>query len=197
MQNNYNLLKDDDFLGLSGKFLIASPYQSFNDMFRKSIIYIVSSTKDGVIGLIINQKIDNVPFLQLAKNIFDKQSNITMPLPVLIGGPNELSKGFVLHSCEYQKNILFQYEDKLSISSNLEIFEDIQNGDGPLNMICVMGYTGWHKGQLEEEIMQNYWLISDFHQDMIFSKNMNNKWEESLKRMGIKESMFSPSSGKS
>jgi putative transcriptional regulator len=196
MRKNYNLLMGEDFLELTGRILVSSPCKPFNEMFNKSIIYIVSYNQDGAIGLIINQKMNHTPSILMVQNIFDKQFNLKIPISISIGGPNEPNRGFIVHSCEYQKNVLFQYENKLAISSNIDILRDVENGVGPQDIIFIMGYTVWNQGKLEEEIRQNYWLISDFHQDLIFSKNIENKWEESLRRIGIKESMFSPYSGK-
>ena len=50
--------------------------------------------------------------------------------------------------------------NKLCISSNLEIIKDVMNNSGPKNIMLIVGYTGWKKGQLEEEVNNNLWIVS-------------------------------------
>jgi putative transcriptional regulator len=40
-----------------------------------------------------------------------------------------------------------------------------------------LGYAGWDKIQLEEELKQNSWLIKESTEDVIFSRN-NKLWNE-------------------
>jgi putative transcriptional regulator len=53
------------------------------------------------------------------------------------------------------------------------------------------GYTGWGKGQLEEEIAQNGWLNCAATEDLIFDRCLDNKYDRALALMGINPAMLS------
>ena len=54
-----------------------------------------------------------------------------------------------------------------------------------------MGYTGWQKGQLKQEIETNTWIINkDSHLDLL-NMNLRDLWKESLCDMGGKYAVWS------
>ena len=121
----YKFMNNQNFDNLSGKILIASPFVLFGDVFHRSIIYVLSHTKDGSVGLIVNHLVNKVKFkalFQIIKNnSFDNNKKDDLTIPVYLGGPVELERGFFLHSNDYDKNVLFNFHDNLSVSSNIEI----------------------------------------------------------------------------
>ncbi len=186
--------KNTNFESLAGKFLISSPYAFTNDVFNKSLIYVMSHSESGAIGLIVNrlaQKLSANAVLKLFKDDND-QSELIMP--VYVGGPVEPERGFVLHTPEYNKNLLLQSDGNLAVSSNIEILRDIAHGHGPANSMVVLGYTGWAAGQLESEIERNMWIISNSSNDIIFSDS-EDKWSVALNKMGIDDASFTSQAG--
>ena len=186
-------MKNQDFTNLSEKILIASPYVLQGDVFHKSLIYILSHTKDGSIGLIVNHLVNRTPFKTLFKVMNDKDNiipNNDLILPVYLGGPLELDRGFFLHSADYDKNLLFKFQDNLAVSSNTGILKDIAAGAGPKKSLFIIGYTSWKAGQLETELENNLWIVSDYDQDLIFSEEIEQKWHIALKRIGVDDSYF-------
>jgi putative transcriptional regulator len=190
--------KDKNLEELTGKFLISSPYSFASDVFNKSLIYVISHSEKGAMGLIINHLVNKLPansLLKLFKDDTFRSSELV--LPVYLGGPVEQERGFVLHSGEYNKNLLLRVGEGegLAISSNIEILRDIASGSGPRHSLFVLGYTGWESGQLEEEIENNMWIVSDSSKDLIFNENSEDKWEAALYKLGIDDTSFSPRVG--
>jgi len=190
--------KDRDLEELTGKFLISSPYSFSSDVFNKSLIYVISHSEKGSMGLIINHLVNKLPansLLKLFKDDSFKSSELV--LPVYLGGPVEQERGFVLHSGDYNKNLLLRVGkgEELAISSNIEILRDIAAGSGPKHSLFVLGYTGWDAGQLEDEIENNVWLVSDSSSDLIFGENSEDKWGAALYKMGIDNTSFAPHVG--
>lgn len=180
---------------LTGKFLIASPFCMPNDVFNKSLIYVMSHNESGAVGLIINrivQKLTAGAILKLFKD--NDSSDSPLSVSLYAGGPVEPERGFVLHTPEYNKNLLIKSSDGLAVSSNIEIIRDIAQGQGPQNSMVVVGYTGWGPGQLEEEITQNMWIVSESSNDIIFSENVD-KWEIALSKIGIDNTSFASQAG--
>jgi putative transcriptional regulator len=180
----------------AGKFLIANPYSTLGDVFNKSLIYVASHTDQGAIGMIVNRLVNKLQFKAVMKLLNDNGDNEgDILMPIYLGGPVEPERGFILHTAEYDKNLLLKFSDNLAVSSNIEILKDIANGIGPQNSLFVLGYTGWEAGQLEEEMNSNMWLVSECDKNLIFSQDNENKWDIALQNIGIHNSMLTPGVG--
>jgi putative transcriptional regulator len=186
--------KNTNFESLAGKFLISSPYAFGNDVFNKSLIYVMSHNETGALGLIVNRMVNKLPAGAVLKLFKDNGNESELSMPVYVGGPVEPERGFVLHTSEYTKNLLLQSSDNLAVSSNIEIIRDIAHGQGPQHSMVVLGYTGWSPDQLESEIEKNMWIISNSSNEIIFSDSTN-KWDTALSKMGIDNASFSPHAG--
>ncbi|BDU60046.1 UPF0301 protein [Candidatus Rickettsia kotlanii] len=185
---------DKIFHNLSGKTLVATPYVITKGIYHKSLIYMLSHTEEGAIGLIFNRLVNHIDLKSFFKI---KNDEITTPImvPIYLGGPIEHEKGFFLHSSDYNKNLLLDFHNDLAVSSNLEISEDIASGKGPKNSLFIVGYTAWKPGQLEEELEKNLWLVMDCNKEFIFADNPESKWHNALKHLGIDEIHFSSQIG--
>lgn len=196
MKDKYKDGLDQQFL--TGQLLIAVPSMRSDSFFSRAIIYILSHTKNGAIGIIINNVANNLncSFILNAFNITDYKANIEN-MPVHFGGPIDSEKGFILHSCDYIKDTLFKLNNQIAVSSNLEILKDIALGSGPKKSIFALGYSGWDMGQLEEEIKMNNWLSIPFSEDIVFSEDNSLKWIKAMQKLGVDPYRFSSYPGNS
>ena len=76
------------------------------------------------------------------------------------------------------------------ISSSVDVLQDILAGGGPEQLIIALGYAGWRPNQLEEEILNNRWLITDISPEIIFNRSNDDKWSLALSSLGIDLSNF-------
>lgn len=184
------------FKNLSSKVLIASPYTMQGNVFHRSIIYLLSHTKDGSTGLIINHSINHMPFGALLKMAMPNRSLMNeLNIPIHLGGPVDIEKGMFLHSAEYDKNLLFKFCDNVALSTNSSIINDIAEGNGPKDAMFVVGYTGWSAGQLEFELKNNLWIVADYDYDLLFSTPNDRKWFVALEKTGTDLAIFSSKLG--
>ena len=58
-----------------------------------------------------------------------------------------------------------------------------------------MGYAGWEKGQLEQEIEQGDWLLIPAEKKFVFSTPDTNKWQIVAAEYGIEISNLGGSAG--
>ncbi len=182
-----------DFSNLTGKILIASPYTMEDNIFHQSIVYVVHHGDQGAVGFLVNRLVKNPPVNNLFKKAEFKLDLNLLNLKIHIGGPLELERGFFLHSAEYNKNLLFKLENsELAVSSNIEILKDITSGSGPKHSMFAIGYTGWGVSQLEFEIQNNLWLISEPDYDLIFGNDPTTKWPNALAKLNIDGIDFVP-----
>ncbi len=182
-------------LDLSHHFLVATP--ALQDIFfKKSVIYICEHSEHGAMGIIINKLTDFtygeiMQQLEL-KNIDDKM----FQYHALSGGPVEIDHGFVLHN-DTQGNWKSTLDTGkgIRLSSSLDILADIAQDRFQGDFLIGLGYSGWSAGQLEEEITQNAWLTCPADPEIIFMRNIEDKFEKTCERMGINWNNLSSSVG--
>lgn len=192
--------QDGDYL--NGQLLIAMPDMP-DPRFEKAIIYICSHSDEGAMGLILNKLSTSISFKDLLSqlDIVSQDQPIYLPetsnhMRVHAGGPVETGRGFVLHSRDFHlKDATLPINSDISLTATLEILRAIVNGKGPSQAILALGYAGWSAGQLENEIQANGWLHCDPSNELIFSTDLDNKYDMALAQLGIDAATFSTVSG--
>ena len=189
--------KNKNYNSLQGKFLISSPNIK-DDVFKKSLIYIISDNEDGSMGIIVNKPAQRVNLNYL---LGENTKNIIQQPQVYFGGPVELDKGFILHTNDYKndKNHI-KLDNGLILSSDFSTIKEIVLGSGPSKSILALGYTGWSSFQLHAELKKNDWFELNLNTDIIFAKNHRKKWDLAISKLGInkdllKSAIFSNYSG--
>ena len=76
---------DDTYL--TGKFLVSMPQKDENDSFYKSVIYICSHDKHGAMGFVINKKLKDFSFSDLAVPVPDIKLDHLENIYLYQGGP--------------------------------------------------------------------------------------------------------------
>ncbi len=181
------------FDNLTNKILVSTPYM-LEGIFDKSLIYIMSNTAEGAIGLIFNHLVSHLEIKSFFK-ISGEQVDSNVTMPVYLGGPIEYERGFFLHSDDYQENLLVKLQDHIAVSSNSKISYDIALGQGPKDSLFILGYTAWKAGQIEIEIKNNLWILADCNRELIFADHPEKKWYKVLHDLGIKKSHFITQTG--
>ena len=156
---------------LKNHFLVAMP--SITDpVFKQSLILICDDNKDGTMGLIINKPIDidNMLLMQNEDALYLENSK------VYFGGPVNLDVGFVLHESDYHTEQTLNISKNLCLTSNDKVINDIKKNNGPSKFLFTLGYSGWDKKQLNNEIENGDWLIVPADTKSIFKKNDSEKW---------------------
>ena len=67
----------------------------------------------------------------------------------------------------------------------MDILKAIAKGGGPKHAILALGYAGWGPGQLETEIQSNGWLHCAADADLIFGRDVEEKYLRALHKIGI------------
>ena len=94
---------------------------------------------------------------------------------IALGGPVESTSIFVLHTIDKVNKPDVRVTNEIGFSSNKQVIENILKGKFPSKFIVSFGYTGWGPNQLENEIAQNAWEITDAHQEILFDTPNNLK----------------------
>lgn len=181
---------------LTGRLLIAMPGMP-DPRFEHSLIYVCAHSEDGSMGLIVNKPSADVTFQALIDQLSIENTGNLTGINVHFGGPVELGRGFVLHSTDFRSEMTTLFvDDDFAMTATLDVLENIASGGGPEKRLIVLGYAGWGPGQLEEEIMQNGWLICDASRDIVFDLADVDKWEAALGTLGVSPLALSSEGGR-
>jgi Putative transcriptional regulator len=187
---------------LDGQLLVAMPGM-MDERFARAVIYICAHSDDGAMGIVLNRPAANVnlPDLLVQLEIIPELERILLPqkvgrMQVLMGGPVETSRGFVLHSSDFhiaQSTLLI--DESICLTATVDILRAIARGEGPENAILALGYAGWEAGQLETEIQANGWLNCPADAELIFNASAELRYEMALRRIGVDPAMLSLQAG--
>ncbi|MCP5369643.1 MAG: YqgE/AlgH family protein [Rickettsiaceae bacterium] len=179
-----------EFNNLTGKILIASPFAMKGMLYHHSLIYVIHHSDNGAIGFVFNHKTHDMPVSAIFK---DYEIKTEKKIAVYVGGPIDVKHGFFLHTDDYNQGVLVtDHQNKLCISSNPQILQDIIDNKGPAKITFIIGYTSWGKGQIEEEIKNNLWIVNEPNHELIFDLHHGESWVNALNIAGIKSEFFIP-----
>ena len=185
------------FASLEGKMLVASPRLE-DRFFQKSLIYIFMHDENGALGIILNQVIGSISNKELLK-LLNKSADkvINNKFPIVFGGPVNTEKVIALSlSKKQEKN--FSHLQSITLHTDIQNFvKDCILKNTTSQFLLARGISAWDSGQLEDEITQNAWFISNPNIDLIFSQKIKDKWSSVIEDLGLlKNSVYiAPYSG--
>ncbi len=182
---------------LEGQVLVAMPGM-VDQRFARSVIYLCAHSKEGAMGIVVNQRAKRIKFsdLLVQLEVINEQDVIRLPqradgMQVLKGGPVETQRGFVLHSSDYHvADTTMPIDKTVSLTATVDILRAIAQGAGPYQAVLALGYAGWSPGQLEKEIQQNGWLSCEADADLVFGADLDAKYGRAMRKIGIDPAML-------
>ena len=169
-----------------------------DDRFERAVIIICAHSEDHAMGLTVNRPVDGLTTPGLLARL-GVESDITMPDDlVLVGGPVERERGFVLHTSDYSCTPgTLAIDRDLALTATREVLEAMANADRrPRRSVLALGYAGWGSGQLESELRQNVWLTCDPDESLLFGTDHEHKWSAALAKIGVSAERLSSVSGR-
>lgn len=184
---------------LTGKILLAMPGMT-DPRFHRAVIFICAHDESGAMGLVINHQLPGVDLPQLLEQLNIQPEGNKIPaildIPVMSGGPIESSRGFLLHTSDFQKKDSVAVSPTLSVTGTIDALRAVAQGEHPEKMIFILGYAGWDEGQLDEELQENVWLVSDADEGLIFTTPAERKWSRGLEKLGVDPALLSGAAGR-
>jgi len=182
---------------LAGRLLVAMP--GIDDpRFERAVIYVCAHDADHAMGLTVNRPVEGLTVSRLMARL--KVPTPVKPLEdlVLMGGPVEQERGFVLHTDDYggQSNSI-AVGPGVVLTATREVLEAMSAGDPhPRRAVMALGYAGWGEGQLEREIRENVWLTCEPDEFLLFGDDHAHKWSRALAKLGVAAERLSAQTGR-
>jgi putative transcriptional regulator len=169
---------------LAGHFLIAMPSLA-EPPFSRGVAFICQHDEDGAVGLLVNQLSEYRLGDVLRQMKLECDDPEVSDLPVLIGGPVQQERGFVLHREEGHWESSYRINDHWSVTTSRDILIAIAAGTGPRQALMALGYAGWSAGQLEQELKDNSWLTVEASERIVFDTPMEERWSAAAGLVGV------------
>lgn len=173
-------------MDLAGKLLTAPPSLRGN-FWQKTVVFLTEHHQTASVGLVLNKK------SQMTIKEFAKQANVNLDLKgyMFIGGPVNVKAMTMLHTAEWSCDNTMQINDDFSLSSSLDILNQLAMGNCPKRWRLFVGLCGWSAGQLEKEVRgipphnhNSSWLTSSATHDLVFGYESQQQWTESVEHSG-------------
>ena len=186
MKGNLDIfkIKTNNIAPQKGRILIAEPFLH-GDYFSRSVVFLVAYSEKGAVGFILNKQID-YQLHDVFPDFPDFKGNI------FLGGPVAADSIFFVH--------------KLGdiLPGSIKVLGDLHWGgdfDELKNLISkglvktsdihfFLGYSGWDAGQLENEIKDDSWLVTDVDENLIMQEANSSSWTDFVKRAGNRYSIW-------
>ena len=169
---------------LADHFLIAMPSLA-DPHFVRGVTLICQHDQSGAMGLVINHLSDYTLGEVLRQMEIASDSPALGRQPVLIGGPVQPDRGFVLHDDPRDFGSSLRFGQGLAVSTSRDILQEMARGEGPANALVALGYAGWTAGQLEYELAQNAWLTVAADRAIFFQTPLQDRWQAAASSLGV------------
>ncbi|MCP1216265.1 MAG: YqgE/AlgH family protein [Acetobacter orientalis] len=171
---------------LVGQVLVASPALA-QTPFACTVIYMCAHTaQGGAMGLVVNRRLPKPSFEELLAQLDITPSPPLRRIGVSAGGPLDVTRGFVLHSSDWQGTDGLAVTPDVTLSASPLVLQKLAEGEGPHDAILAMGHASWGAGQLEEEILQqDAWLVAPALPEIVFGQDFSSKWRQALAAINL------------
>ena len=187
----------DDFQNLTGRLLVAMPGIG-DPRFEHAVILICAHGPDHAMGLRLDRPAPGVDLKTVLTKLETPAPEAAAGRPVLVGGPVERERGFVLHSDDWMaEDASLAFGEGLAITGTREALAAmVDPAMGPRRSVLLLGYAGWGEGQSEDELGENVWLTAEADAGLIFDPDYDAKWGRALATLGVDPGLLSGQAGR-
>src|SRR5262245_26184526 len=168
-------------MSLAPALLLSMP-QLIDPSFARSVVLLCEHAAEGAFGLIVNRpsEISAAAAVKLEPPVVQPND-----LPLLIGGPVEPQRGWILTATPPGGLESGGLGAGLHLSASPLLLRRVLTARPvPRRTHVLAGYAGWGPGQLDEELAQSAWLIIPVELDLIFEIPSAAAWEMAIRRLG-------------
>ena len=172
--------------------LLVSMPQLQDPNFARTVVLLCEFNPDGAFGLVINRPTD-MPARDLIR--LEPPISSGNSLPLWIGGPVEQQRGWILVAEAPDFEEFRTIREGLYLSTSPALLRQVLEQQPAPRARVLAGYAGWAAGQLDEELAQSAWLLSDIDLDVVFDIDASQMWETVIRRLGADPSSLTTSHG--
>jgi len=182
--NDIFKIKTNNVEPKKGRILIAEPFLS-GHYFNRSVVLLVAYSDKGAVGFILNKRVE-LPIHEAFPDFPDFETN------VYLGGPVSTDSIYFLHKLGDRIPGSIHVLGNLYWGGDFEVIKhEINLGTiDPSEIRFFLGYSGWDAGQLEEELKEDSWLVTDVDQDSVMDDLSPDSWFDFVKKAGSRYTVW-------
>lgn len=161
-----------------GSLLIAEPSILNDDSFNRSIILLTEHNDQSSVGFILNRP--------LKFTLGDIIPEISCSFTIYQGGPVEQDNLYFVHKIPELIPDSIKVSDDIYWGGNFNSLKDLlaEKRIESTDIRFFLGYSGWGTHQLEDELMNSSWFVSENDFENIFSVDNETLWKNKLMQKG-------------
>lgn len=162
-----------------GRILIAEP-GLMDQYFKRSVILLVEHNEKGTVGFTLNRILD----IKLTEMIPDFPD---FPALISIGGPVSPNSIHFIHTLGNLVPDTCIIADGIGWGGDFEAIKALikQKKITPRQIRFFVGYSGWGSNQLEGELKENSWVVSELDIVQVMA-GKDDLWSKTVKQLGPK-----------
>ncbi|WP_423147218.1 YqgE/AlgH family protein [Rubrolithibacter danxiaensis] len=164
-----------------GSLLLSEPFM-LDPNFKRSVVLLTEHNEQGTIGYVLNHRSDYI--LKDVVSDFGEAE-----FTVYIGGPVANDTLHFIHRCYDRMNSGTEISNGIYWGGNFEtlklLIENRMVTEDEIKFF--VGYSGWGDSQLQDELEQNSWLVTNtFNTSYVFVNDDENLWKDVVLGLGPK-----------
>ncbi|HBF88120.1 MAG TPA: transcriptional regulator [Bacteroidales bacterium] len=166
-----------------GRILVSGPF--LHDIyFSRSVVILTEHNEKGTVGFVLNKPLE-VSLNDLIEDFPDFNARISM------GGPVNADTIHVLHKLGSLVPDSVHVIDDIFWGGDFDVIKSLisKNQVLPNEILFFLGYSGWTTNQLDKEIQEDSWLVTELSSKEIMSFNKK-IWTNTLKKLDNKYKMW-------
>lgn len=169
---------------LSNRLLVALP-ALHDPHFARSVALVCQHDGDGAMGVLVNRASEYTLGEVFQQMGITSDSDALQAQVVLAGGPVHPERGFVLHDGGGEWDSTLEVGDGLYLTTSRDVLEAMARGEGPSQAVVALGCAGWGAGQLEQELVEDSWLMVPAGRDVLFDLPLEQRWQAAAGSIGV------------
>ncbi|MFN7137172.1 MAG: YqgE/AlgH family protein [Thermomonas sp.] len=153
--------------------------------FERSVTLICQHDAAGAMGIVVNRASEYTVGEVLRQMGIASEDPVLQAQAVLAGGPVHPERGFVLHDGGQPYDSSLAVGDGLYLTTSRDVLEAMARGEGPPQALVALGCAGWGAGQLEQELLDDSWLLAPNRADVLFQLPLAQRWQAAAGSIGI------------
>ena len=169
---------------LSNHLLVALP-ALHDEHFARSVTLVCQHDCDGAMGVMVNRASEYTLGEVLQQMGISSDSETLQAQIVLAGGPVHPERGFVLHDGDREWDSTLAVGNGLYLTTSRDVLEAMARGEGPTQAVVALGCAGWGAGQLEQELVDDSWLMVPAGRELLFDFPLEQRWQAAAGSIGV------------
>lgn len=181
----FNFRKINKLAPKKGRILISEPFLE-DEYFKRAVILLCECNEEGAFGFILNNMI-KIELSELVDGIEINGFNMSL------GGPVQTSNLYYVHTIPEEIPGSVEVLPGLFVGGDFEILKTriALNEIDSEQIRFFLGYSGWSPNQLDQEMLDGSWFVSEVQAQQVMQGKQKQFWNESLVKMGGKFGLIS------